>query len=836
MFDFLQFVNWLTQVVNLIFVSGLAGFPLGMKASLLILCLLLFTTIAQGQVSGKLADANGNPVPFATITLLKSTDSAIVRSSLSNEKGNFVLNAAPFGTYRVKVTSIGYANYFSSPFLLDQSHPSYNAGTILLKTAGKQLNEVVVRSNKPLVQQEAGGLVVNMQNSIMTKGSNVLEVLSRLPGVIVDQQTNAISLNGKGGVMVMLDGKLLRLSADQVAALLNGMTADDIEKIELLATPPAKYDADGNAGLINIVTKKNKQAGTSGSVIASVGYGKGDKASADIDLNHNSGKFSLHASYDYSHDHSYSFLFAQGTEDAAILGAPNSFHYNGNGDNTYNYQGFGGGLDYHASTETTIGGNIYYGISAHQQNNQNFGNYALPDSNLVFDSQLTGTSHTYYLHPSIYLEHNINKAQKLNIDLDYFRLYSNSPTQIQSNFSDSLFSPRERNVGNSTINVFVAQADYSNSFNKQLQLETGLKGTYTPSESTASIENLVNGQWVPIGAGTSNDLATRELIAAGYAVLNWKPDSLTSLSAGARYEYSSNTTGHSLNAEYFVDRQLGKLFPDVFFSRKLDDKEELQLSYTERITRPSFSDLASYVSYNDPTSVFTGNPALKPTITHNFKLAYNWQDYLFSILYSHDIDPIEGIQGVPGPTKGLVYLMPENADWQDNLTVQATIPVKPTNWWEMNYNFIGGWHEYRISYFPELLLESYFSYSFNFTESFKLPRLYAIELSGYYNSSSYSGNSFNNGNAVCNLGFKKELENNNGSFQLSISDILRTSDYRGHVGAIVSDAFDSNVYVRFEGETHFRPIIKLSYSRSFGSNNKKSSHNSNGTKEEQDRL
>jgi len=789
--------------------------------------------IAHSQVSGRLTAADGSPVAYATVTLLKSNDSTLVRSALSDEKGIFNLIAVPSGKYTLKISCVGYLDWISQQTIPGSA---YDAGTILLKTSGKQLGEVVIRSNKPLVQQEAGGLVVNVQNSLLTKGSTILEVLSRLPGVIVDQQTSSISLNGKSGVMVMLDGKLLRLSADQVAALLNGMTADDIDKVELLATPPAKYDADGNAGLINIVTKKNKQPGTSGSVIASAGYGKGDKASADIDLNHNSGKFSLHASYSYNYDHSYALLLAQGTENVPILGGWTKFNYNGQGNTISDYQGFGAGLDYHASAATIIGGNVYYSINSRTSNNHNFGNYALADSNLVFDSQLAGTSHTFYLHPSLYLEQTISKDQKFNIDLDYFGHTSNSPTQVQSNFSDSLFSPRQRNLANADIDVFVAQLDYSNSFNKQLQLETGLKGTNTLNQSIAGIENLVNGQWVAIGPGTSNDIATRELIGAGYAVLNWKPDSLISLSAGARYEYSSNTTDHSLNAQYFVDRKLGKLFPDVFLSRKLNTTDELQLSYTERISRPSFADLASYVSYNDPTSVFTGNPALKPTITHNFKLAYNWQDYLFSILYSRDTDPIVGVQGVPGPTKGLVYLMPENADWQNNLTVQATIPVKVATWWEMDYDFIGGWHEYRISYFPELLLKSYFSYSLNFTESFKLPRLYAIELSGYYNSSSYNGNSRQNGNAICNLGFKKNLENNNGSFQLSISDIFRANDYRARVGALILDAFDSDVNVNYQPESHFRPIIKLSYSRSFGSNSKKASRNINGTKEEQERL
>lgn len=800
---------------------------------MLLLLALLYAALTRGQVSGKLTDTMGKPVAYATITLTRSADSVTIRSALSDENGAFTLLAAPGGLYRIGVTCMGYADYRSVPITLNTA---FDAGTIRLRAVGKTLNEVVVRATKPLVQQEAGGLVVNPQNSIMTKGSTVLEVLSRSPGVIVDPQTNAISLNGKSGVMVMLDGKLLRLSADQVATLLNGMTADNVDKIELLATPPAKYDADGNAGLINIVTKKNKQAGTSGSLTASAGYGKGGKASADIALDHSSGKVSIHTEFGYSHNHSYSLLLAQGTENALILGGPNSFHYNGQGNNVYDYKGFSVGLDYRVSQATTIGGSLEYGVSDLKNDNHNFGNYALPDSNLVFDSQLVGTGYIHYLHSNLYLEQNIDSAQKLSINLDYFGNQSNDLTQVQSNFSDSLFTPRERNLGDANIRVWVLQADYSNNFNTQLQMEAGLKGTATYSQSTSSIDNLENGVWVPISAGTSNDLSTLEQIGAAYAVLNWNADSLTSLSVGARYEYSSNTTGHSLNTEYFVDRRLGKLFPDIFFSRKLNTTDQLQFSYTERITRPSFADLASYVAYNDPTSVFTGNPALKPTITHNLKLAYNVNDYLFSLLYSHDTDPIEGVQGVTGPTPGLVYLMPENADWQNNLTGQATIPIKIGSWWQMNYNFIGGWHRYRISYFPELLIKSYWSYSLNFSESFKLPRNYAIELSGNYNSSSFGSNSKNYANTVFNMGFKKDLDNNHGSFRLSISDIFGGSNYRGFGGALIADAFDTHVNINYQPESYFRPIIKLSYSRSFGAANKKSSHKNNGTKDEQDRL
>jgi hypothetical protein len=806
-----------------------------MKTLSTLLFILLFTLPTYSQISGKLASADAGAVGFATVTILKSSDSSAVRSVLSDENGNFVVNGIANGNHILKVSSLGYVNWFSQPFVLNAAQPGYAAGTIVLTASRKQLGEVVVRARKPMVQQLAGGLQVNVQSSLMAKGSSVLQVLQRSPGVVIDQQHSGISLNGKSGVMVMLDGKLLRLSTAQVSALLNSMSADDVDKIELLSTPPARYDADGNAGLINIVTKKNKKAGSSGSISVSAGYGKGEKASTDLNLNHNGKKWSQRLSYSYYRDRSYALLLAEGTENVGIIGGQTAFHYNGERDPLGNYHGFGGGMDFRPDSTITIGGGIYYDITIDQNNSHNFGNYLLPDTNFVFDSQLTGNNHTRYLHPSLYLEQIISKDQKLNIDLDYFSHYTNGVTQVQNNFSNSLFAQRQRNVANADIKVGVAKIDYSNTFSKQLRLESGLKSTYTRSQSKAGIENLVGDKWVNTSAGTSNDLITNEFIGAAYSIFNWQPDSLFRISAGARYEYSRNSTDHSLNAAYLIDRRLSKLFPSIFLTRRLNASDELQLSYTERITRPSFADLASYVSYNDPVSVFTGNPGLKPTITHNLKLAYNRGDYLFALLYSRDLNPILGTQIMPGPTAGLVYLIPQNADRQNSITFQATIPVKATPWWEMSYNLLAGMHHYEISYFPQLLNKTYFSYNLNFTESFKLPSKYAVELSGYHNSSAYDSNSRSAGNGMINFGVKKELAGQGGSLQLSVSDVFSTAIYRARIGILTTDAFNSNVRVNYNPESRSFPIIKLSYSRSLGSNNK-ASRKSTGTNDEQKRL
>ncbi|GAA3994955.1 hypothetical protein GCM10022210_56700 [Mucilaginibacter dorajii] len=640
----------------------------------------------------------------------------------------------------------------------------------------------------------------------------------------------------------------MRMSTPQVLALLNGMSADDIDKIELLNTPPAKYDADGNAGLINIVTKKNKRQGTNGSVTATLGYGRAEKGSIDINLHHNTRNVSLRASYSYYRDHTYSELFAGGTESVPAIGGQTSFQYIGIGKPIYNYQDVNSGADIRLGTKTTLGGSLYYAVTKDLIHNYNHGYYALrPDSVLLFNSHLDGVNHSYNTIGGLYLQHDFSSNQKINIDAGYIHYKNVGQTNVQSTFvdnygnaagaNDSLYSPTQRDLANTTIKVGVVKIDYSGQLNTKFKVEAGVKGTYTRSRAESGIENLVNNQWVLSSVGISNKLGTKEVIGAVYGTLTTQIDTNTTLVTGARYEYSHTSTDNASNAQYAIDRRLGKLFPSVFFTHKLTDHSELQLSYTKRVSRPSYSDLASHVTYNDPVSVFTDNPALKPTITDNIKLGYSFQNYLFSLLFSRDKDVILSTQISTGPSKGLVYLAPQNGPYQNNITLQTTIPVKMTGWWESSYSFVGGWRQYKVDYTPQIFTKAYFAGSVSVTETFKFPRNYSVEISGYYNSSGYYATSNFNESGMLNAGFKKELNNNKGSFQLSVSDVLMTSTGGSYIGNLTRDAFNSQVGVKYNGESRSFPIVKLTYYRSFGSAAKKSTHtDDNASKDERNRL
>lgn len=796
----------------------------------------VFTVCLHAQISGKLTDTAKSPIPLASVELFGAADSVALQTVLSDSAGTFYFRNIRPGTYRLAVQSLGFQTWRSPSFRLKNDGATTHLGSIALSPSSGSLDAVTVFRRKPPVAQVEGGLAINVAQSPTTPGSSVLQVLSRMPGVVVDIRGTGISLNGKPDVVIMLDGKLMRLPLTQVISLLNNMPADNLERIELLTNPPARYDAEGTAGIINIVTKKNKQPGVSGSLTAMSGYGKGLKASVSGDINYRHKGTDLHAYYEYDFNHGYSYLLARGTEVEPIIGSGETqFQYNGISHPKNQFHGAGVSLDQQISPSVRVGGSLDAYLTADPSNSHNYGEYDLPDSTLVFSSLLTGSSHSRYLHPNLYLEKNVGNDKTFRLEFDYLGLRTKRSVDVNSNFSDSIFSPVQHNLGNSQIDVFVGKMDISRPLGSRVRLETGLKGTATNNRSYSAIENQQNGEWVSVGAGTANDIASIETIGAAYLSLHWTADSVTDISVGGRYEYAHNGTLHSLNQEYAVDRTTSNLFPSFSIQRRTRKGMNWQLAYSQRIRRPSYSDLASYVSYNDPVSVFTGNPALLPTISSQVRLSLAFHGYLAALSYSEDKHSINGVQIMTGPTPGLVYLMPENGDWQKNALLEILAPVKIFSWWNLQANWTGGVHQYRISYFPQLLKKTYWSYTANLINTMKFSSRDVLEISGNYYSSSYSGNSENKGNILVDLGYQRKLAGNWGNLQLSVSNLLISMRYRGHIGGLVKDAFNTNVDVMYGGESYYFPVIKLSYTRRFGTsaNQKRSS---SGTGDEQQRL
>jgi iron complex outermembrane recepter protein len=810
--------------------------------SLFSLC--IFQNVSA-QVNGKLITANNQPLVAASVALLKDTDSLPVKLILTDSTGNFRFEKINTGVYRLRVTNIGYQTWYSALFSISTSEPNKDFGMIIPREDKQQLGEVVVRSEKQFVQQKPEGVIVNIENSILTKGSSALQVLERSPGVVINRRDNSIELNGKSGVMVMLNGKLIRMSMEQVVTLLAGMSADDISTIELLTTPPAKYDAEGSAGLINIILKKNKKQGTNGSASLTAGYGYKEKGTGSINLSHNKNKLNLYSSYTFSHDNTYSNMYVSSRQDMPFLGG-NVFVtgwfttklVRNNHDATL-------GFDYKLNPKTTLGASITYNNSRRSGSTfTNAGYNVLPDSLLQYTGKNSGHDLWNNLVNSLYIERSLRKEGKITAGIDYLYFNNTDHSSVQSSFinkhgmqagaDESLFSPGQQGFANTTIKVIVSRIDYTKQLKKNIKLEAGIKNAFTQSISTSGIESLINGVWTG-SEQTSNHIRMKESIPALYSSVNAQLNPSTSLTVGLRYEYSATNMENSKSGDNIANRKLSALFPSVFFSKQVNDNSELQLSYTKRISRPTYNDLASYVGYSDPTAVYTGNPFLKPTITHNIKLGYNYKSYTFSLLFSRDINAITRYQLSESPARDMLLISPQNLDWQNNITLQSNLPLKVNNWWTMNYGFVGWYRKYKVSYSKQPFEKEWFGYSLNFNHSFKLPESFSAELSGVYHSKSYDGTKTVKGFGTLNAGIKKELKNNMGSFQFSVSDILSSEHYFINYGTITEEAFSIKSYVGFYPESAHSPVIKLTYSKSFG-NAKKVQASQKLSNEESDRI
>jgi len=261
-------------------------------------CLWKFSS---GQVSGKITASNGQPVPNATVGLINAADSSVIRSALSDSLGRFKLSNPAAGKYWLRISCLDYQNWHSTVF-----EDPKDFGNIVLKNDAKVLQGVTINAARPVYEQTAGGMVVNVDHSVLSNGSSALAILERSPGVLVDHQNNEVTLNGKTGVMVMVNGKQVRMPNDQVITLLNGISGDEVSKIELLTTPGAAYDAEGSAGVINIILKRSRKSGTTGSVTFHAGYGYGEKAGGSFNLEHTRGNTTIYGSYSFTHDRNYS--------------------------------------------------------------------------------------------------------------------------------------------------------------------------------------------------------------------------------------------------------------------------------------------------------------------------------------------------------------------------------------------------------------------------------------------------------------------------------------------------------------------------------------------------
>lgn len=798
------------------------------KSFILLTVILIVFKPSFSQIQGSVLDMKKQPLSFANVLLLNNKDSSIVSGVMAGEEGTYNLTNFKPGNYILGVKMLGYISNFSEPFEIINSNTHLHNAPIFLEESSFQMDDVDIIVKKPIYELKIDRMVVNVENSITSSGNTALEVLEKSPGVIVDRQNYGISLSGKSGVMVMINGKQNRMPIDAAVQMLDAMSADNVKKIELITTPPSKYDAEGNAGIINIVLKKNEAIGTNGSLSLVAGMANKEKFSGSLNINHHTGKVNIFGAYSPSYDNKYQLIEMYRREQKD--GSEYESNTESIRDARLMYQDARLGLDYTVSSKTVVG-ILFEGRIRHWTKGDFNSTEYKKDQQLTSSSEMNVTGFDKWIHGigNVNLQHHFKEDEILDVNFDYLHYENENPTHYIIDNYDEQGIPlegEEIDIKKATpINFYVGMIDYSNQFNDKIKLETGAKITVSNFLNNVEVSYLNSGVW-EIDDELSNEYAGDENILALYSTLNYKLNENTSFVGGLRYEYL-NSVLNSVMEKGIVDLHYGKLFPTLYFSHKLNTNNTLQLSYGRRIDRPTFNELAPFITFITPEILFAGNEKLLPAFSNLFKVDYQFKTIMVSFSFTDTQDAISRFQPTWSEDETKIYYVSQNLDNQKTVSAMLAFPVKVTDWWNMRYNFNWLYQNLKTDYEGENLEREINTYNINSVQSFTISKRISSEILGLYNSGSLSGVSKIKGRGKIDVGVQMKFKNEQSRLSFNVSDILKT--YTRHFS---TDIPELNIYTKTFLD--FEPrVAKLTFTHNFGNTKTKASRIRNTASEEE---
>ncbi|CAN5885735.1 outer membrane beta-barrel family protein [soil metagenome] len=787
------------------------------KTNLKKLIVLLFTAFycsnvfSQYSISGKVVDTAAKPLVNANILLLRPNDSSMVKGTVSNAAGAFNFTDIEAGTYLVNTSNTGFKSIYISSVQLSANNTSSNLGSIVLAPTGTDMATVTIVSKKPMFEQKIDRMVVNVRNSITSAGGTVLDVLQKSPGVNVNKQSGTITMSGKSGVNVMINGKLNYMPADALLQMLNGMDANNVERIELITTPPAKYDAAGNAGYINIVLINNPDKGLNGSFAATLAAFEGSNPSANININYRAGKVNIYGAYSFSRlaqKQEFSFsrkVTYQGkTTDTYTFDDRDPFQRNHN---------IRLGIDYQLSKKTTIGMLLSGYDNKWSMNTINTVNKTvngIKDTGIIVKNGEINYWKNYT--GNVNLQHTFNSTDDITFNADYLFYDDNNPNNYLNRYYDrpGILSRTDNTKSSkkTIIKILPVQLDYRKKLSTKINGEFGIKAVFSNFTNDVRIENFQQNAWKTDSSLTAN-YTLKENIAAAYASVNINASKKTTIKAGIRYEHTFSNLGTETQ-QNIVDRKYRNFFPTFYISHKLDDNNSLNFSYSRRINRPAFTDLAPFTIFLDPNTFITGNSALQPSLADAVKIDYLFKKYVLSAAYTYEANTIGDFQTEVDVTTNKQYLIGKNLKSTRIINASLSLPIAITKWWVSQINLNGTWQKVASDYKNKPVKITNINYNISGFQSFTLPQKFAFEISGFFQSPTLFGASESKAFWQLNAGVQKKFIKNNASLRFGVDDIFTSMRFR-----FKFDVPSENFYT--DGSILFsRRIFKLTYTQNFG--------------------
>ncbi len=745
------------------------------KIFTLLLCSFsLYQAIAQDSLSLKgIVRDSDKPLAAVTVSLLKAADSSLVKLSLTDAAGHYEFHGVPAGAYRIMASFVGYGNQYSEQVSLQSSK---ELPLITLQPEAKSLGGVTVQAKRPMVEARLDKMIVNVDASPSNAANNVLEVLEKSPGVSVDRDGN-ISLKGKQGVTVYLDGKQTYLSGEDLANLLKSMPANQLDQIEIMTQPSAKYDAAGNSGIINLKTKKSKTMGMNGSVSVSYLQGNYPKFPNSFSFNYRKGKvnFFSNGGYTFWQNDSRQILDRKfhNTNPASV------FAQEGWQKNTSNNFNLRLGMDYAMDAKTNLGFTVNGVSNRNNGINTSYGDFYKLGSNTI-DSSIAADNLTRRTWKSFSANVNFRRqlnanGRELSADLDYIR-YDLKLNQYTDNRviypTDPVSQYLLRAILPTTIDIYTAKVDYTHPLGKDAKFETGVKTSLVKTDNNAPYETWdeTQGKWVD--DVRKDHFAYDEQVSAVYINFS-KQIRKWGFQTGLRGEHT-HSKGKQVLFNKSVSRDYFQLFPTAYISYSMNDKNQFGLNYGRRIERPNYQDMNPFQRFLDLYTYNQGNPYLTPQFTNKIELSHIYDGKLSTTLnYSYTTDIINDILKQNDDTK-VTYQTKENVASSRNIGIAVSYNAPLTKWWTVSL-YAGGYNNMYKGLVNGVFLKTNFNtFTGNFNNQFKFAKTWGAEFSGWYQSKSLITSMFVLEQMyVLNFGFSKQVLKNKGTLRLSVQDPFR---------------------------------------------------------------
>jgi iron complex outermembrane receptor protein len=797
-----------------------------MRTGLLLLT-ICFSFVLKAQdhsLNAKVFNEQNVAVEGATVELLSVTNLKPVRTAISGKNGEAVLLRIAEGKYKLRISYAGYES-----IVTDVSLPSAEIHSVQLKISSGELSNVTVRTSKPFIQHTQGKTIVNVEAGVTNAGTTVLEVLEKSPGVLVDRN-GGISLQNKAGVLVLIDDKPTYLTGTDLSNMLAGMSSSNVESIELITNPSAKYDAAGNAGIINIKTKKNKLVGFNGNLSIAAGIGRYPKNNNSLALNYRNGKFNTFLTYSSNWNKSFTDIYAlreyKNNSGAVIatLDQPTGFISKGFS-NTLKV-----GADYYLNARTTVGASVTGLLVNREGTNRATANWLNAQGALDSAVITDGSSSNRFRNAAVNigLKHTVNKEQEFSVDVDAAK-YRLTNEQFFSSYKTASSAPAESTTGSipSEIKIFSFKADHTLRFGNS-KLESGMKTSRIDTDNDANYRLSKGFGWQQ-DYGKTNHFLYDESIHAAYASLEQKMKRVT-MQAGLRYEYThfdAHQLGNIQVKDSSFSRNYDGFFPSGYLNYEADSSNSFTITVGRRIDRPAFQRLNPFVNIINKYTIERGNPFFRPQMTWNFEVSHHYKQLITTTVSYALIKDYFSQLFLTDPDGTLVYTQ-GNVGRMHNISGSVMTTTSPAKWWTLNAQAIYCYKKL-IGYVWNNYTSTVSQLNISMNNQFKLGKGVTGEVSGFY-----TGRARNDLQEVLDpagqlsAGVAIPVLKKQGTLRLTVRDIFWTNWMEG-----VTDFQNAEEYFKLRRDSR---VFNAAFSYRFGKAYKSTKRNSGAATDEMQRV